>query len=83
MHLILTPQNLNQSHVDYFYLLICMWMNVVDVFNFMSIFSQSVVQKASTNMMSLSKMMLLGIQKCTQKCSKNMFFASYSLKVFV
>jgi hypothetical protein len=59
---------------------VCGW-NVVDLFNFKSIFSQRVVQKALRNLVSLSKMMLLGIPKCTKTYSKNMFVASCPLMV--
>jgi hypothetical protein len=56
--------------------------NVVNLFNLVSI-SQSVVQKALRNLVSLSEMMLLGIPKCTQTCSKNMFVDSCPLMVFL
>jgi hypothetical protein len=83
MLLIVTPQKLYQILLTtYVFASIYGW-NVVDLFNLVSIFSQSVVQKALRNMVSLSKMMLLGIPKCTQTYSKNMFVSSCPLMVFL
>ena len=49
----------------------------------MSIFSQSVVQKALRNILSLSKMILLGTPKCTHASSNNMFATSCPLMGFL
>jgi len=57
--------------------------NVVDLLNLVSMFSQSVVQKALRNLVSMFEMMLLSIPKCIQTCSKNMFVASCPLLVFL
>jgi hypothetical protein len=56
---------------------VCGW-NVVNLFNLVSIFYQSVVQKALRKLVSMFTMMLLGIPKCTQTHSKNVF-ASFFL----
>ena len=61
---------------------VCGW-NVVDLFKFVSIFSYNVVQNALRNLVSLSEMMFLGIQKCTQTYPKNKFVASCPLIVFL
>jgi len=61
---------------------ICGW-NVLDLLNFVSMFSHNLVQNLLRNLMSLSEMMLLGIPKCTQTCAKNTFTTSCLLMVFL
>ncbi|MCY6524768.1 hypothetical protein, partial [Actinobacillus pleuropneumoniae] len=61
---------------------ICGW-NVVDIFNFKSIFSQNVFQNALRNMVSMSEIMLLSIPKCMQTYPKKTFVASCPLMVIL
>lgn len=51
--------------------------NVVDLFNFVLIFSRCVVQNELSNLVSLSEMILFGIPKCTNICWIIIFFSIY------
>jgi hypothetical protein len=68
--------------ITFIFLFVYGW-NVVDLLNLVSIFSHIVVQNALRNLVSPSKMMLLGIPKCTQTCSMTIFVASCPLMVFL
>ena len=83
MLLIVTPQKLHQIPIGYLCLPIFFWMDTVDLFNLVSIFSHNVVQNSLRNIVSIYEMMLLGIPKCTHTYSKNKFVSSYSLIVFL
>lgn len=56
---------------------------VVDIFNWVPIISQSVVQKTLRNLVSLFEIMILGVPKCTQTFSNKMFVVSYSIMAFL
>jgi hypothetical protein len=83
MILTVTPKILHQILVDYFCMHICLWMECCIYIQLVSIFSPNIVQNVQRNLVSLSKMMLLGVPKCTQTCSKNMFSTFFPLMVFL
>ena len=83
MFLILKHQNLTKVLLlTYVFPSIC-GQNDVYIFNLVSIFSLTIVQKNLRNMLFLSKMMVLGIAKCTQTRSMKMFVSSCPLMVFL
>ena len=79
---IITSQKLNQYDVPYLYLTVVYGLKSIDLFNLVKIFSQSVVEGELRNLVSLFKMMLLGIPKCTQTFSNNICVAYCLLVVF-
>jgi hypothetical protein len=83
MHMIVTPQKLNQSTIDYLCLPICLWMEICRPLQLGVDLLSKRSPKWLRNMISLYNMMLPSIPKCTNTFSKNMFVDSFHFMVFL